>query len=291
MTFASCEKTVKLNIPPYTPTLVLNCIPYAGEYINASVGYSESIANHVGVSKDLSLDGATVLLYTNGVLTDTLVYDTMEYRYKSTTVAEVGKTYELRVSAPTYTAISASSNTPQAVLIDSALLTRNVRKDPDGNMQDMITLKFNEPATANDYYILRIKTAGSVLQGQYMERFCVYTADANVETANNDFADLNECIDNDGLYLRDDLINGQRKELKLYLSSGLTQGVEHLSDTVYYFVELSHVTEQGFKYERSYRTARDSNGDPFAEPSNVYSNVKNGHGIFHIVNTSVALVK
>jgi hypothetical protein len=53
-------------------------------------------------------------------------------------------------------------------------------------------------------------------------------------------------------------------------------------DSTYPVVELYHVSEAYFKFEKSRIVASYTNGDPFAEPVNVYSNVKNGYGIFAI---------
>jgi Domain of unknown function (DUF4249) len=46
------------------------------------------------------------------------------------------------------------------------------------------------------------------------------------------------------------------------------------------YLDFRSLSENAFKYEKSYMTQQFNKVDPFAEPNNVYSNIKNGYGIF-----------
>ncbi|MBC7554058.1 MAG: DUF4249 domain-containing protein [Taibaiella sp.] len=291
--FTACEKTVKLNVPPHTPLLVLNATINVGDTLFAAISRTESITGGVNSGQIFPVTGATVDLYTNGVLTETMTYRESAGVYASHVVAEVGKEYTIKAAASGYTSISATTKAVSTVAVTATSLTRNARKDQDGNFQDMVTISFTEPATEGDFYVLKIARAQTFLntQGQSYERFCVNTNDGSIETVNNDYVDVNTCVDNDGIYLRDLLFNGQKKEMKLYVPSHFSEPVVVGSDTFYYFIQLNHVTEAGFRYEKSLRAASNSNGDPFAEPANVYTNVTNGYGIFAISSYSVEGVK
>lgn len=279
--FSSCEKTVNLNIPAYTPRLVIQGQSQTGDNIWLDISHSQSIKDHNNFYGTLQVPDATALLYTNGVLTDTFMYDITTSTYKSHTPAETGKSYEVKVSASGYTTVSATSAALSLVPLSAPTFTRGVRKDQDGHLQDMLSFSFADGAVAGDYYIIKIIPAQFLSQGG-RSNFCVNTPDASVETVDDDLVDINTCVDNNGIYLRDELFNGQTKNLKVYVPADMTNPVWSGTDSVYYYIELDHVTEQAFKYEKSYRTAINKNGDPFSEPANVYTNISNGYGIFGI---------
>ncbi len=116
------------------------------------------------------------------------------------------------------------------------------------------------------------------------------SSDAGIETFTSDLADMNTCLDNNGIFFRDDLFNGKVKELKLFVPSEVIEPGFNGTDTLYGSVELWHVTEAYFRYRKSFKVADQSNGDPFAEPANVYSNVEKGFGIFSIASKDVKTV-
>jgi len=111
---------------------------------------------------------------------------------------------------------------------------------------------------------------------------CVNSSDASIESNSSDLADANTCLDNRGIFLRDALFNGRQKELKIYVNTGDLQPIFNGTDTLYPNVLLQHVPESYFRYRKSLSVAQDANGNPFAEPANVYTNVTNGYGIFTI---------
>ncbi|WP_410963591.1 DUF4249 family protein, partial [Salmonella sp. SAL4455] len=49
------------------------------------------------------------------------------------------------------------------------------------------------------------------------------------------------------------------------------------------YVNVLRITEDYFKFVKSYSVYYNSSDNPFAEPSNVYTNVKNGYGIFALL--------
>jgi hypothetical protein len=99
-------------------------------------------------------------------------------------------------------------------------------------------------------------------------------------------------LSSDAIFFRDALFNGTSKELHLFISSEyLLPVVGRNGDTLYPSVELYHVPEAYFRYLKSYQFASENNGNPFAEPTNVYSNVKNGYGIFSIISADYKELK
>jgi Domain of unknown function (DUF4249) len=58
-----------------------------------------------------------------------------------------------------------------------------------------------------------------------------------------------------------------------------------------FYLEVNTMSEVAYKYYTSYLQHIKGRTDPFSEPTNVYSNVKNGYGIFCAINSYLLKVK
>ncbi|MES2702086.1 MAG: DUF4249 domain-containing protein [Bacteroidota bacterium] len=286
--FASCTKEVSIKVPPYVSKLTVNSINEAGDPIALRVSRSVSIADRK-YQPDLTVGGAAVDLYENGTLKQTLVFDQTYQAYVSTVTATVGNQYSIKVSAPTYTSVSAETGVPSPITIQNFTRIKNARTDADGNTQDQVIFNFDDPATAGDYYIIRLMPEFD--SNNYYYNFCVNTTDASLETVSSENVDLTTCFDNRGIFMRDELFNGTQKQIKLYVNSSNFNISYNGVDTAHLVLELWHVPDTYFRYEKSRISADNSNGDPFAEPVNTYSNVTNGYGIFSMISRDFLLIQ
>ena len=109
---------------------------------------------------------------------------------------------------------------------------------------------FNDPATPDDSYRLQLHKG---------------------DPAKNSFYSKPE-ID---MTVQDRLLNGQRFVLG-------TSYRFHENDTV--TATLYHIDEAFYRYRRSLNDARNANGNPFAQPSAIYSTVKGGLGVFTVLS-------
>lgn len=289
----SCEKEVYIKTPPFEPKVVLNSSSRINDTINVTVARTLSV-QEMQYSTEARLADATVKLYVDDVYKETLEFDMSTVTYRSHTIAEAGKKYKLMVDAQGYKEVTAEVVAPLLIPISSISHIANARIDQDGNPQDELKITFTDPAADGDCYIVKVIPAGDSISQYYSRRngFCVNTTDPGTETVANDNVDINTCLFNDDIFIRDILFNGKQKDLILYMSPhDIAPGVTDFSDSTYAYVELVHVPETFFKYEKSYRVAKQTNDNPFAEPVNVYSNVKNGYGIFTISNSDRKYLK
>jgi hypothetical protein len=164
--------------------------------------------------------------------------------------------------------------------------------DIDGNQQDEIRIIFNDPPATGDFYILSISKQANLDTSFYSSSIgCVNTTDESVESIYDESIDQNTCLSGDAIFFRDALFNGTKKELRLFVPTGYVYPGTVNGDPVYAQVQLLHVTEDYFRFSKSYRFASDNRGNPFAEPVNVYTNVQNGYGVFSIMSADVKDVK
>jgi hypothetical protein len=241
-------------------------------------------------SADLNISNATVLLTEDGAAVQALTYDPMTQRYNSSVVAKVGKTYSVKASVSGFTDAEASATVPSAVKIESVKVLPNARTT-NYEQQDELIITLTDPPAAGDYYMIKINVypmqggPDSNMGGHYSYSECVYSPDPSVESISNDEIDQNTCHSTHGVFFRDELFNGRIKELKLYVRAGLSQSfVVNGADTLRPTIQLYHMPEAYFRYMKTAQFSMQNEGNPFAEPVSVYSNVKNGYGIFSIVS-------
>lgn len=289
--FSSCEKEVIIDVPEHKPRLVVNS-EVLDDTIAISVGKSIDVLKHK-YGTDLYLKNAIVMLETTGKAAEQLKYDESAGYYKATTAVQPGVEYKIRVSATGFEDASAVTKSPQPVAIKSVQRIKDVRLDMSGMKQDEIRLTFEDDATQDNYYIVRVNIGYMPDSfSNYVGTTCVNTTDPSVESIYDETIDQNTCIESDGIFLRDDLFIGKTKELRLYITSDMLNPAQIPGvGEVYATIELLHVTEEYFKYLKSFRYASINSGNPFAEPTNVYTNITNGYGIFSVIQSDVAEIR
>ena len=283
---SSCEKDIHVNLPKKDPKLVINAILAKDSIVTVGIGKSKSVLDPVNTSSQLEnyvVKNATAVIYENGVVLDTLVYDAVQYRYVSPHQVTVksGNTYSIQVTAPGFTMAEGSTTVPSQSNIAEVIRTKNARTDSDGNPEDEINLKLNDPAETN-FYLVQIFQATYAFQGGYPV-YCVSTTDKDIEPIgeNADPFSTDNCYDGNSLLMKDVNFNGRLKQVRFYVNSYELQDITGPGGQVYKpYIKVSRITEAQFKYVKSYNVYYNSSDNPFAEPSNVYTNVKNGYGVF-----------
>jgi hypothetical protein len=297
----ACRKEVDVKVPELKPQLVIHSHSDAGKLIIANIGKSIAVTKYnYSWADSFSIRHARVLLYVNGVIKDTLQYipDSSSYNfgasYYSQIVISPGNNYKIVASAPGFTDAEGEMAVPATVTINSVKRNEYARIDINQGIQDELRIKFDDASTPGDYYML------DILQNEenYSYGACVYTADPSIETASGQGGDdlglapEENCIPTTGMLMRDDLFNGTTKELRLYISHDFLEPWEDNFGVMHYpMVKLSHISEAYFRYLKTSEAARMTDGNPFAEPVNIYTNIKNGYGIFSIANVATKEVR
>jgi hypothetical protein len=293
---ASCEKTINVKTPPHTSALVVNSAVMVGDTIRVGVGKSMGVTSY-RTAADLNISNATVVLTEDGVPVQALTYDPYTRAYNSSLVAKAGKTYGVKASATGFADAEATASAPSLVQIEGIKLLPMARAI-NQEQQDEIVISFTDPAGVGDYYMITINPMypqmgpDSSKGFEYSYSECVYSPDPSIESISNDEIDQSTCHSSSGIFFRDELFNGRRKELKLYVRAGLAQTFNvNGTDTLRPTIQLYHMTEAYFRYMKTSQFSMQNEGNPFAEPVSIYSNIKNGYGIFSIVNMDVKEIK
>lgn len=300
--FASCEKTIEVDLPEYTPLLVITSNTATDSTIRVKVGKSINILNYNGM-QDLNVRNAVVKLYADDKYLETLQYiDTSAFNdghYFSSLSARPGPLYKITVTAPGFPDAEATSIAPELVNA-TPVRTGVVRAGEYGFVQSEISIRFKDPATAGDYYYIEIihpmqidtTRPDSMFPGYYYGSGCINTSDPSIANLSEFEFEANSCIPTTELYLSDELFNGTEKEFKFFIDSAWVAPYKNkFGKTTYPLMKFHHIPESYFRFLKSNRYASDNYQNPFAEPVNVYTNVKNGYGVFSISNVDAEDIK
>ncbi len=291
---AACEKTVTVDIPEKQPRLVVNGRLAKDELLHLKVGRSRGILDPSGSGNPEELytvKTAVPVIFENGVPVDTLVYQPAEYAYRTIHNKRVrpGFVYSVAVLAPGFQEVTATSSLPTQSVIAGLQWVKEARVNSYGERMDEIILKFDDPAAERNYY--RAEVWSTYGGGVSYPVACLSISDKDVEQTGNetDPADPETCFRGDMVLMQDQHFNGTRKQLKMYVTSGTLQNyTDPVSHRVIRpYVKLFRITEDEFKYLRSKGVYSFSSDNPFAEPVNVHTNVRNGYGIFSISTMAV----
>jgi hypothetical protein len=298
LVFSACEKTVNIDVPEKEPRLAVQAIFEEGEPFYATVSKSRHILVPVNTGtgggsmwRDYLVTNAVPVIYENGTPVETLVYDASSETYISPAnkKARPGFTYSIRVTAPGFKEVEGQAGFPSASEILEVKWMKEARTDADGDKIDDITIRFADPGNEKNFYQVQLmKEAG--WRGIVPYFGCVSTTDKDIEILGGDDDPMatDNCYDNDKLLMRDNNFNGSIKQLKISIWSGSLQEYTDQSGNVRRpFIKLYRISEDQFKYMKSLGIYENTNENPFAEPANIYGNIKNGYGIFATYTVAV----
>jgi len=281
--FSSCEKTVTIDIPAKAQSLVINAILKKDQAIVVTVGKSRHILEPGQGINAYIVKNAVPVIFENDIPIDTLVFQSSSFTYTSprNKTIRAGYSYTIKVNAPGFNEVEARTIVPSQSEAPEVTRVRDARVTADGVHMDEIIVKLNDPAEKN-FYRLQFFQA-PFTPGDEFPIYCVSTTDKDLELIgdNADPLSTDNCYDGDNLILRDNNFNGQVKQLRFYVESNFLSdrsGPGGQPNKPY--LKLSRITEEQFKFIKSFNVYNMAVDNPFAEPANVFSNVKNGYGIF-----------
>lgn len=279
--FASCEDMfrgaiLEVELPEHESQLA----PYAffkdtDSILVVKVGKSVGVLD--SINPDLVLD-ATVELYKNGSLEHTFTYNTLSNAYEvdlgEPFAPNAGDEYELRVFKEGFEPTSAIQVIPTPVQADTVQYIPQGGVDPFGDPLDIINVTFTDPANVNNYYEF-----GGFFNVKYTDPFDTTFSD---EYQYPIFLESNDPNFNNGA-LSDAAFDGRQYTIRLETYPAFW------GDPVNFEISgqilFSSTTAEYATYINSLNDYWDAEGNPFAEPVILYSNMSSGLGMFGVIVT------
>lgn len=302
---SSCESVVDIDISDKEVQLVLNSVVGTGYPIQGNVSLSRFILDDEPFER---VEEAQVLLYENHRLLQSTLTDT-QGNFTFEIEPEATKEYTLAVTKEGFTGVEASTFVPkpvdiQSVEVDPDALEKELgckRKDHPRSLRPEqilrllqsnveFTIRFqDQPNKANFYGIsTRIKAKMKVMirqeDGSSKDSIYVLDLPAQMKTSDpalngEELALENELVQDDEFIFDDHSFDGRSHDFKLKVLGDNFYPEGRLQSLKISF-RLKSLSEEQYLYTKSKQSQDKNEGNPFAEPVPVFSNVKNGFGIF-----------
>jgi hypothetical protein len=269
--FSSCDEdtfsqVVDIEIPEHKSSIVLNGIWSSQDtFLSLIVSNSLSILDN----EDYTVpNDAEVKLYKNEALLGDFAFDDFSRYFLELddVLSDEVATYKIEASFGDYEPVSVEQTMPRNVTIENAHFEADGTFDPTGEKVDEFSITFNDPPGEENYYLFRVS---------YIEQFVDWNGDT-IRSSGMIYLDSNDPIVNysqEGLIFTDKAFDGNE-----YTINGWDYG---WYDQVEEFeLELVNLSKDGYLYLKSLEDYYNSEGNPFAQPATVYSNIENGYGIF-----------
>jgi len=290
---SSCEKIIYINLDEGEQKIVLN----------GALSPDSSVVVHVTRTRQISQAGPDyweqpepdsmivddVVLYEDGRLIGHLEHLRDYFFGVPDFWPSAGKTYRLEASSGKMKPATATVTIPVSIPINSFDTVRFLRDNWQPAVR--ISMQFTDPGVEENYYALEIVG----IQHYYDWRNNVFTDSIIAfhfaptglvgrvnDVLDLDFLDINQEFRIERkLLFSDQLFNGKVFDLSFDILKDYSYRME---DTVRFKVGLLKVEKPAFLFAVSMQKYGQAQGNPFAEPVQLYTNVENGFGLVSASN-------
>jgi len=283
MFFISCYETeIPIDIPIPQPRLVIHSIftPFTPPVVKS---FAVFVSHNTGVFDTLKTDqiaDATVSLFVNGQLSQIMNYDSV-YGYKADFYPNAGIEYSISVEKLGFESVFAKGMIPDKVNIKSCELIPFAGLGEGDRAFSQLSVTFDDPIDQANYY--EISVLG---YGQENDKYILTTTDKVITSESYYPSPVSmDAKKPERLLFSDKLINGKTHTVEMSFRSNQALIGNLLYITPHQlFLSFRTVSEEYYRYYTTlFKQVNDRRQDllfGMSEPSSVYSNIENGHGVF-----------
>ena len=264
----SCRKLVQSDFPDFKQVPTVNSFLKADNLLKVHI----SLASKLDTNELKGLDNAQVQLYVDDVFKE-LLTSIGNGVFTSTTIVEVSKKYECKVDIPGYGTVSCSNSIPKPSHLRDIVHISVAGKDQEGMTYPAVKFTFSNNPEEKQYYEARIRL---------------------IEYGSEHIPDMYNIVDpvllNEGLPLSvfsNELITDTAYTMTInYItgSASSTNGSARQTNLYPFILEVRSVSYDYYQFARQKYLYDTGRFPEFGLSSNqafqLYSNVKNGYGIF-----------
>ncbi len=273
----SCRKELPFKSTAQQSRIVVNSLFATDSTLRVHVSRSSSVmdtANHKVIT-----DAMVEIYNAENTLITTLDY-TKEGVYNNVSFyPSQNEVYHLKISADGFESVSSSESIPQPVVIVGVDTVSTTNKEGEPILE--VSVHFKDPGNIRNFYLIEmvvigmmpIDIGGDSLNFRQQERMS--SNDPNIETVNQ-FIFNGYSNASDYLILSDKNFDGTTYTLNFSIINWHQWSDSQMTGQI----RLLSTSEAYFNYRKSYEEYVNTQGNPFANPVQVYSNIENGIGIF-----------
>jgi hypothetical protein len=274
----NCQLLVDIDVPVEEPRMAMKVVLNNGLFGNDYYQFSESrfiLDSRDKVGDDYLKDVSLKVYDQDGNLWDSIIpytgsgFPLGTFVFDKKLKPEQGRTYRMVAVSPGLPIAEASFTTPLEVKNLQVTAKKVFRAGIDTTFQTtaQLNIKFQDPSsTIKNYFLIvayLVDSAGNVLP------FGIYQ-DYNDGAIGPIGISLNEVFSDDF---------GQNSEVNAVFNVVIDKS-QFQTENFKIAISVFSLTEDEFRHEKTLRAFYDTDGNPFAEPVNVYSNINGGYGLF-----------
>ncbi len=267
--FNSCTKEVDITLPDIESKLVVTSLFTADSVLTVHISKSVNISD----TSDLIVENAIAYLYKDGILLELLDYDNNGF-YTSKSILEKNENYEIKVASPSFQQVQSTAQIPEQVELIASDFTQNAGIDEEGDNFSTVSIQFHDSKSTQDFYEI-----------QFFEEHLGYEDKKNVYSFGGFSYDPIIKAEGDQEYypdyllLSDELINGKTVNLDINFFDNSSS-----DRTLKIYLEFRSVSKDYYLYKKSLIRHLANQfpdiWDGTGEPTQLFTNIKNGYGIF-----------
>ena len=254
---------IKVDMPTHNPKVVVDGIYKADETIKIYVGESSGVFDNIKPP----IEDATVKLYKNKILLETLTYNSANDYYVSENIAEIDTEYSIIVSTPDFDAVTAVSHTPKPPILASWEYGGYEYSSDEWNTH-FLRIDIQDDININNYY--EVKTVVSDIEG------IDWFLGGEMNVGNEQEPVFNNEVSPQNIF-SDVLFNGTTYGLDCKFNIPIEVTSFNLS------VKLRSVTKDYYDYHKKlyqHLEAADEGNLFYIEPVQLFTNIQEGYGVF-----------
>jgi len=291
----ACEQVVEIDVPDHDPQIVLSSYYKSGD-TRLEVYLTKSLGILTNGNAD-NITGANVELYENDVSlgeltgrTDTIYYYTnymldslgsyyptdsavrniqVLYRLELPAPLQANKIYKLTAEAEGFESVSATQRLPSTPDVSGLIYKPMSRVSFDGYLSDAFDFDIHDKPDEDNYYGMEVYECG--IGANCYDRW-TSSFTPGTERGRN------------GMILKDDLFEGKTYGVELLAEETDTSHVDLK-------VVVSAISRERYLFSKSVEAYWTTEGNPFAEPVIIHTNVENGQGIFSMESVAELIVE
>lgn len=283
----SCETVVDIDVPFDSRLLVVNAVLDIDSLMKARVSRSMHVLEDPWRANTQIENAQVEISEVSGAGIHPLFHRENGFYFAENNVAESGKTYRIRVSAPNFETLEGITTIPHPVGIrDFSVSDERIKINQSSSEYNEVRFTIDDPAGQDNYYLIQYfsyipmyrydhNTGDIIFQGISKERIYPLVQDPLLKQING--ADI---------LITDEFFRGNSFNVIAYINANacfwgncrLPDG--SLIEEFVVEVELRSINRDYYLFLSSLDLQMQTSGDPFAEPAPVYSNIENGLGIF-----------
>lgn len=227
------------------------------------------------------IDNATVVVQGSGI-EETLVYNNGKYVGKNR--PKEGMSYKIIVNHPNYENIETNVFIPNSVAFSISSIQGYMDNSGDGNYSLFDKkIKVSIPGSSKDtynFYRIILKVVGYDEEGSIAKIKYLEIASKDPVLTGKVISSIGDDYNNKFGVFSDELFDGKSHDIEiLFYSSDLYYDNDFNILRKELVVEIQSISEDYYKFLKSYAQQLDGDDSPFTEPIQLWSNVKGGVGI------------